>query len=377
MVLLRPMRRILHLYKDYAPVLGGIENHLRVLAEAEAAAGLDVTVAVCAPRGMPNPGRDRMENGVRVLRFPRVATFRSLPLSVPYWRAVRRLAREADVVHVHSPFPLGEAAVRDLPRGLRLLVTHHSDVVRQRLLLRFYAPFYRTFLERADGILPTSDAYAATSPWLRPRLAKCHTVPLGVDTRRFHPADDRAPGDGEEPLRLLFVGRLRYYKGVDALLRALAELPPDEFTLDIVGEGPMGGAWRKLADDLGLGGRVRFRGEVPDSDLPSVYRASDVFVLPCNCRAEAFGTVLAEALASGVPCVTCEVGSGTSTVVQDGRTGRVVPPSDSSALAAALRELASDRARLRAMGVAARQDAVDRLSESVMVRSVLGLLERA
>ena len=66
-------------------------------------------------------------------------------------------------------------------------MTHHSDVVRQRLLLKVYAPLYRTFLERVDVILPTSDAYARTSPWLRPHLAKCRTVPLGVDTRRFHP----------------------------------------------------------------------------------------------------------------------------------------------------------------------------------------------
>ena len=368
------MPRVLHLYKDYAPVLGGIENHLRVLAEAEAAAGLEVTVAVCAPRGLPNPGPDRAENGVRVLRLPRVATFRSLPLSLPYWRAARRLARGADVVHVHSPFPLGEAAVRDLPRGVRLLVTHHSDVVRQRLLLRFYAPLYRTFLARADRIFPTSDAYAASSPWLRPHLAKCRTVPLGVDTARFHPAADRAPGDGEGPLRLLFVGRLRYYKGLDTLLRALAALPADGFVLDVVGDGPMGAAWRRLSADLGLGGRVRFRGEVPDSGLPAVYRAADVFVLPCNCRAEAFGTVLAEALSSGVPCVTCEVGSGTSTVVRDGLSGRVVPPSDPGALAAALGALASDRPRLRALGAAAREDAVARLSDAAMVRAVLGEL---
>ena len=178
---------VLHLYKDYAPVRGGIENHIRALAEAEAAAGLDVAVCVCAPADGSVPAGVTRENGVAVHRLPRVVTLRSMPLSPPFWRAARRLAAEARVVHVHSPFPLGEAAVRTLPRSIRLVVTHHSDVVRQRLLLKVYAPLYRTFLERVDVILPTSDAYARTSPWLRPHLAKCRTVPLGVDTRRFHP----------------------------------------------------------------------------------------------------------------------------------------------------------------------------------------------
>ena len=410
--------RILHLYKDYSPVLGGIENHVRVLAEAEAARGLDVTVAVCAPKGAGLP-RESLEDGVRVLRLPRLWTFRSLPISPAYWFAARRLARDADVVHVHSPFPLGEAAVRSLPRNIRLLVTHHSDVVRQRFLLRFYAPLYRVFLGRADLILPTSSAYAASSPWLRTRLGKCRTLPLGVDTHRFHPAPSCPCGESSEkppskeakaalpqslllPLsergvaaqppggvlratpkpqiadapsafRLLFVGKLRYYKGLDTLLRAMAELP-DSIRLDIVGSGPKGPEWQALSRRLGLNARVNFHGEIPDANLPDVYRSADLFVLPCNCRAEAFGTVLAEALASGLPCLTCEVGSGTTSVVRDGVTGRVVPPSDPAALATAIRQLAADRPTLEKMALAARQDALARLSEEVMVESMMDIL---
>ena len=387
--------RILHLYKDYSPVLGGIENHVRVLAEAEAARGLDVTVAVCAPKGAGLP-RESLENGVRVLRLPRLTTFRSLPLSPAYWFAVRRLARDVDVVHVHSPFPLGEAAVRSLPRNIRLLATHHSDVVRQRFLLRFYAPLYRVFLDRVDLILPTSSAYAASSPWLRTRLGKCRTLPLGVDTRRFHPAQSCPCGESpEEPpserdvaalppegalraapeavFRLLFVGKLRYYKGLDTLLRAMAELP-DSIRLDIVGSGPKGPEWQALSRRLGLDARVCFHGEIPDADLPAVYRSADLFVLPCNCRAEAFGTVLAEALASGLPCLTCEVGSGTSSVVRNGVTGQVVPLSDPAALATAIRQLAADRPALAEMARAARADALERLSEDVMVESMMDIL---
>ena len=366
--------RILHLYKDYAPVPGGIENHVRTLAKAEAAAGHDVTVAVCAPqrrRGEARLPREEVMAGVRVLRLPRIVTLRSMPLSLPYWLAARRLARDSDVVHVQSPFPLGEAAVRNLPPGIRLIDSHQSDVVRQRILLKFYAPLYRRFLCRANAILTTSDAYAASSPWLRPHLGKCHTVPLGVDTHRFRPVD--RPPNRTGPFRLLFVGRLRYYKGVDTLLEAMATLPPSA-VLDIVGTGPMEARWRAQARDRGLSDRVRFLGDVPDATLPGTYGAADLFVLPCNCRAEAFGTVLAEALACGVPCVTCEVGTGTSSVVRDGMTGLVVPPSDPAALGAAIASLMSDRDRLARMARAARADATVRLAQETMVRAILDIV---
>ena len=379
---------ILHIYKDYAPVRGGIENHVRALAEAQAAAGLDVAVCVCAPAdGSAPPGITR-ENGVAVHRLPRIATLRSMPLSLPYWRAVRRLAREARIVHVHSPFPLGEAAVRSLPTGVRLVVTHHSDVVRQKLLLKVYAPLYRTFLERVDAILPTSEAYARSSPWLRPHLDKCHVVPLGVDTRRFrpdaktsvgnqsHPCETIEPESEARPFHLFFVGRLRYYKGLDTLLEAMRALP-ERIRLDIVGDGPMAATWRALAAVPELAGRIRFLGEIPEDALPGAYRSADLFVLPCNCRAEAFGTVLAEALASGVPCVTCEVGSGTSWVVRDGVTGRVVPPSEPASLADAIRGIAeSTPERRAAMAREARRDAETRLSLDAMlagVRAAYGL----
>lgn len=367
--------RILHLYKDYAPVPGGIENHVRTLAEAEASAGHDVTVAVCAPqrrRGEARLPREEVMAGVRVLRLPRIVTLRSMPLSLPYWLAARRLAREADVVHVQSPFPLGEAAVRNLPPGIRLIDSHQSDVVRQRILLKFYAPLYRRFLCRANAILTTSDAYAASSPWLQPHLGKCRTVSLGVDTHRFRPVD--RPPNRTGSFRLLFVGRLRYYKGVDTLLEAMATLPPSA-VLDIVGTGPMEARWRAQARDLGLSDRVRFLGDVPDATLPGTYGDADLFVLPCNCRAEAFGTVLAEALACGVPCVTCEVGTGTSSVVRDGMTGLVVPPSDPAALGAAIASLMADRDRLARMARAARADATGRLSQETMVRAVLDIVE--
>lgn len=319
---------ILHIYKDYPPVLGGIENHIRVLAEAQARAGHQVNVLVCDPGPRTTV---REEAGVTVIRAGRLATAASMPLSISQPWILARL--RPDIAHVHSPYPLGELANWLLGRARATVITYHSDIVRQRGWLRLYGPFLRRVLAAADRILVTSPRYIETSPWLRPVREKCTVVPLGVDHRRFTPPP--VPYDG--PPTLLFVGKLRYYKGVDTLLEALRTLPGVH--LNIVGEGPMGPPWANLAARQGLADRVHFLGEVDDAVLPSVYHQAHVFVLPASARAEAFGTVLLEAMASGLPCVTTEVGSGTSWVVQDGITGRVVPPRDPQALAEALRVL--------------------------------------
>ena len=351
--------RILHIYKDYFPVLGGIENYVKVLAEAQAAAGYDVTVSVCAP-GLRSDRSER--NGVRLLRSGRLTTLASMPISLRQPLAIA--FEEAEIIHVHSPYPLGEASAWLLRRRIPLVITHHSDVVRQRRLLAFYAPVLRRVLRHAAAIIATSPPYIESSPWLRPVRDKCRVVPLGVDARRFHPPE--RPFEG--PPTLLFVGRLRYYKGLGTLLQALSRLP--DVRLDVVGTGPMEKRWRDLAVELGVAPRVRFLGEVDDAHLPQHYHRAHLFVLPSNARSEAFGGVLLEAMASGLPCVSTELGTGTSWIVQDGTTGRVVPPRDPRAMAEAIADLLADRARLRAMGRAARARVEARFTLERMIADV-------
>ena len=173
---------ILHIYKDYSPVLGGIENHVKALAEAQTAAGHQVTVLVCDPGQ-----RTRVEtlNGVRVIKTGRLATVASMPLSLSQPIALAHL--RPDIAHVHSPYPLGEIANWLLGRARATVITHHSDVVRQRGWLRLYGPLLRRVLRAADRIIATSPRYVETSPWLRPVRDKCVVVPMGVDPARFTP----------------------------------------------------------------------------------------------------------------------------------------------------------------------------------------------
>ncbi len=358
------MLRIVHIYKDYFPVLGGIENHIRQVAEAQAQRGHRVDVLVTS---LNATGRTEQLNGVRVTKAPRHLNVQSAPISAAFPRAVARLTDGADIAHLHAPYPVGEACNLWFGRAKRTVITWHSDIVRQKALLRLYAPVLRRVVAHAGVIVPTSETYARTSPWLRDHLDKCRVVPLGIHTERFDAGDDErsrrratlrsqllasAHVASAEPLVLLSVGRLRYYKGLDDLIRAVPDLPG--VVAVIVGVGPMEAAWKALAQRLGVADRVIFVGEVSDEALPDYYHAADVYAIPANSRAEAFGIAILEAMASGLPVISTEVGTATSWINQHGATGLVIPPCDPQAIVQAVNTL-RDAALRRTMGEAAQQ----------------------
>jgi len=352
-------------------VVGGIENHLRLIC-----AGLrdypDVQPTVLVTS---RTSRTTVEDidGVRVIKAARLATVSSAPISLSLLGWVRRL--EADLTHLHFPYPIGELAWLLAGRSPRMVITYHSDIVRQKNLLRVYRPFLRRLLARADGITVSNPQYIQSSPFLRPLAAKCRVIPHGADLGRFAPTPQvlqRAAAVrgryGGGPL-VLFVGVLRYYKGVGVLIRAM---PQVDARLLVVGQGPQGDEWRALAAQLELGDKVSFLGRVDDDELLALYHACDVCVLPSIHRSESWGAVQVEAMACGKPVVCTELGTGTSFVTQDGVTGLVAPPDDPGALSAALNRLLGDPALRARMGQAGRERAERELSASVMVERLVG-----
>ena len=395
--------RILHIYKDYPPILGGIENHVQLLAQGQAAAGHDVTVLVTNPAGPRTTVAT--ENGVAVIRAGRLATVASTPLSMALpWRLLRQ---RPDVVHLHYPYPVGEVCQWLLRRGRVTVLSYHADIVRQASILRLYKPLLRRVLRWVDAIVIGSPPMRGGA-FLGEHQAKLRLIPYGISLDRFRaepseadlarlraqlaaafpsaattsaaePAsEDAAPSldapRSSAPPLLLFVGRLRYYKGLDWLIRALPQI---DARLAVVGIGPMAAEWKALAAQEGVADRIAWLGETPDADLPALYHLADLFVLPASHSSEAFGLVQVEAMAAGVPCVCTELGTGTSYVNQDGVTGRVVPPRDPAALAAAINDLLADPTRRAEMSTAARARVAAEFDLGVMVERVMALYEEA
>lgn len=353
--------RIVHLYKDYfPPTVGGIEQSVGRLAVASASEGHDVTVLTSAGGGRRTL-RETV-SGVRVIRCAEWGRALSTPVCPTMPSELARL--EADIVHLHYPSPPGEVSFLAARPPAATVLTWYCDIVRQKAALPVYGHVIRAVLRRADAIVPIYDGQAESSPFLRPHLDKCRTVPFGNDLTPFADTPERSRAAAEARRRygtplVVFVGRLVSYKGLDVLLRAMPGLPA---RLLVVGSGPEEARLRGLAAQLGLGGHVVFTGRVDAAELPGLAAAADVGVLPSVTRAEAFGLSMVEMMACGVPMVCTEVGTGTSFVNRHEETGLVVPPGDAAALAAALRRLLTDEPLRRAMGERARARAHEKFA---------------
>jgi rhamnosyl/mannosyltransferase len=356
--------KIMHLYKDYFPVEGGIENHVRWLAEAQAARGHDVSVLVTSRTAQTHV--ENM-NGVRVIFASRLATISSAPVSLELFSLLAR--EQPDVLHLQFPYPWGELAALFYGHARKFVMTYQSDIVRQKYLRLVYAPFMERVIARMDKLIATSPNYIETSPVLSLWKWKTIAVPMGIDATPFAALPVTPEPRPDEKVNLLFVGALRYYKGLNYLLEALLEIP--NARLVVVGTGLMEREWRDLTRDLSLYSRVEFVGEVPNTDLPRYYAACDVFVLPCSERSEAFGLVQLEAMASGRPVVSCDVGTGVAFVNQNEVTGLVVPPKNPRALARAINRLAADPALRERMGEAGRARVAAEFTLDKMVDRIL------
>lgn len=374
--------RVTMVNKHYPPHLGGIEYHLRDLAEALATRGHEVRAVVA------NEGPERVSEtlgGVEVLRLPRIFAVSSAPVAPALARELAAVGRRTDLVHLHFPYPWGELSwLRARPRradGSRVpaVVTYHSDIVRQRAMLAAYAPLLRRFLREVDLVVASSPDMVEHSPFLARVRGKCRVVPFGIRVEAFEPTPElerRAEelrARHERPI-VLFVGRLIYYKGADVLVRAMAGVDAD---LVVVGKGPLEAELRTIAMARGVAGRVTFLPPVDDAELRAWYRAADVFCLPSVARSEAFGLVQLEAHASGTPVVSTRLTTGVPFVNADGVTGLTVPPGDVEALAGALRRLIEDRALRERLGAQARERARREFTIARMVDDTLAVYGEA
>jgi glycosyltransferase involved in cell wall biosynthesis len=343
--------RILHVGKYYPPHRGGMETHLRQLATA---LNEDVESKVIVANHNRSTGVE-WRDGVEVTRLGRWFNLAGAPIcpQMPRKIAVAR----ADLVHLHVPNPAAVISLMASRYSGRIVVTWHSDIVRQKRLAKVFEPVMRTFIRRCSRVIVSSPNYVQSSDFLLDNQEKCRIIPFGIDVARFQKRGIGAVASIREkfgPRIVLAVGRLVYYKGIKFLLRAM---PKVNGNLVIVGDGPLRSELEDEARSLGIAERVAFLSGI--EDLVPYYQACDIFVLPSIARSEAFGIVQLEAMAAGKPVVNTLLSSGVPFVSVNGQTGFSVSPRDPEALGAALNRL-FDEPDLRSRFGAAGRDRVIR-----------------
>lgn len=378
----------------YPPAPGGAETHVAALAEGFVQRGHDVVVHTTdLHKEVPFERREMPSevNGVRVVRHRGRTPGRTFHyvFAPTMLKALREAAADADVVHAHSYgyFPTMAAARAAKAERRPFVFTPHfhppwsmEGGAARKLLRKVYDPtFGRYVLARADRVIGVSsgemDVMAQFLPLDR---TKVRIVPNGFHPSRFRPTPSGAAFRQRLGLPLstplvVFAGRLASNKGLHHLVPAFAALKdrhPDA-RLVLAGEDQ---GWRArleaAATRLGVGDRVHFTGHLDEASYRQALAAGDVFALPSEW--EAFGIVLVEAMACGVPCVATRVG-GAPDVVVDGVTGRLVPYGDEKALAAALDEILSDRVLAARMGAAGQDRAFKEYAWDAVVDKTLAL----
>lgn len=341
------MPKILHFFKTYYPqTMGGIEQVIFQLAEGGMAHGHQAEVLYLSQRGSARaePFGNHMTHRSRL-----DLELASTGFSLSALRDFAALAREADLIHYHFPWPYMDVAHFATRVRKPTVVTYHSDIVKQKTLLRLYQPLMQRFLSSVDRIVATSPNYVASSAVLQRYQDKVSVIPIGLDRSTYPvPSSDRLTfwrsRLGER--FFLFVGALRYYKGLAFLLDALRDTP---LLVVIVGGGPMEAELKAQAERHRLT-NVHFLGGLPDEDKVVLLSLSYGLVFPSHLRSEAFGISLLEAAMFGKPLISCEIGTGTTYINIAGETGFVVPPADSAALAQAMRSLWEQPAMAAEMG---------------------------
>jgi glycosyltransferase involved in cell wall biosynthesis len=346
--------KVLHVYRTFFPdTQGGLEEVIRQICLNSVDHGVESRVFALSPQ--PEPRQIQLD-GLDVVRVKQSFEIASCGFCFAGLGEFRRQVAWADVVHYHFPWPWGDVLHMLAGRSKPTVVTYHSDVVRQQLLQYFYRPLMYRFLGSAARIVATSPNYFATSDVLNRFAERVEVIPIGIDQASYPTA--AAGCDARERMQasygegfFLFVGVLRYYKGLHILLEAMKDA---SYRVVIVGSGPVEKALRAQAAQLGLD-NVVFGGYVSDEEKMALFELSCAVVFPSYLRAEAFGVTLLEGAMTGKPLISAEIGSGTSHINIHQQTGLVVPPGCRRALREAMDFLYYNPRRASQMGERARQ----------------------
>lgn len=336
--------KVLQAAKWYCPEVGGIETVALAITDAVREKA-DIEVLVCSGKKEKETGYNA--DGVYVYRAKTLFKLMSTPISLDYLRAFSKMSRDVDIIQLHAPFPLSDLALllSRKSRKVKKTLWYHCDVVKQRKVMLFYKPLLNWVLKKVDKVYVASRSIAEQSPYLSKYLDKVEVIPFGISSSDYMRAE-KFPilSDNlydKSKVKILFVGRLVYYKGIDVLIEAMSRV--DGAELFIIGGGELDEKLKARVTELGISDKVHFMGRLPQRELFAAFSDCDIFVLPSVKRSEAFGLVQLEAMVYGKPVINTSLPTAVPEVSLHGETGLTVEPGNVDELATAMTTLVNDR----------------------------------
>jgi len=296
--------------------------------------------------------------------------------SMPYYIKKMHRRYQFSIVHLHLPNPMAHLASEILPDSVKRIISWHSDVIRQKTLLRIYQPFVNRLLKQASALIVSTPYLAEHSSQIKVARERniIRIIPYGVDfdyflINRYQEKIDQIKYKYSGRFLVFALGRHVYYKGFCYLIEAMKHLPK-HIVLLLGGEGPLTTKLQQQVKISKLEQQVFFLGQVAKQDLPAYYHACDLFCLPSINQCEAFGIAQLEAMACKKPVICCDVTHATSNLNQDAVTGFVVSPCCPSVLADAILKLYHNPLLLNSLSRSAYHYAKENFTTQKMVRQV-------
>ena len=332
--------RVLHVFKSYFPdTFGGIEKVIETLC-LNNNTDISNTLVTLTPNNA-RIGQDLVKPDFKIIRYRQLANIASTPLcGYSLFADFKQICNDSDVIHYHFPWPMADLLEVFSSTQKPKILTYHSDVINQKLLNIPYQLLKNRFLSKMDKIVVTSPNYYETSHLTPDQKRKTSVIPIGAaDESSFsttHLDDTHAQYRAllSKPY-LLYLGGLRYYKGLNCLLKAAQGF---ECNIIIAGDGNEYRLLKNYKDTHNLS-NVHFIRNVDDDLKWRLLKNCLAFVFPSNQRSEAFGIVLLEAAMFGKALITTELGTGTSYVNKHNETGIVVAPDNASQLHQAMHKI--------------------------------------
>jgi glycosyltransferase involved in cell wall biosynthesis len=320
--------KVLHLVKYYSPSKGGIETAVGNIVNGVSSIYDDIFFTIYTNSHLKSD-KDQLTNKDNFSIITKATRFflKNQPMKF-YFKELRNLIFENDIIHLHYPYPNIELAMIFTLSSLdnkRLIITWHANIEKSRwsFISPIYNYFIRFLLQKSSKIIITSPSLLNNSRLLLKFKEKVTVIPLSISSAfdKIKPYD-RKP---IKPFKLLYVGKLRKYKGVDVLIRAIKNL---DVKLTIVGDGAEFKNLSNLVKFLNINDKIVFKSGLNDSQVMEEYKNTDLFVLPSVNEAEAFGIVQLEAMSFGLPVINTKLNSGVPYVSLDNQTGYTVLPNN-------------------------------------------------
>lgn len=357
--------RVLHVYKSAKPnSVGGVETFIDTLCIAGGKIGIKNSVLTLNADGKT---ADIELNGYKVVQAKQNFSIASTGFSFSAFQKFKNLAKANDVIHYHYPNPFADLLHFSMSVKKPCLVTYHSDIVKQKYLNTVYRPLRESFLNSVDRIIATSPNYLQTSPVLKQYFNKTTVIPIGIDEKVILPSEQKRLSYWRKKLPnpfFLFVGELRYYKGLQFAIEAVAGT---ELQLVIAGSGKEEKRLKELVASLKTD-KISFLGRVSEEDKFALIELCYGFLLPSHLRSEAFGIALLEAAALRKALISCDLGTGTNYVNLNLHTGLVVKPASAVDLRQAMQFLRDNPSVTNSLGMNARERQKHQFSAATMAQ---------